>query len=108
MKGLLLGTYFAITGVYQFISSVMLVPFISNKFQTSVHYPPHTGCLFGSSLYVCAIALIGFILYIVAAKRYRYREREDRPYDQRFVIDIYNRYLNGVHDYGLCSDSETQ
>ena len=108
MKGLLLGTYFAITGVYQFISSVALVPFISNKFQTSVHYPPHTGCLFGYSLYVCVIALIGFILYIVAAKRYRYREREDRPYDQRFVIDIYNRYLNGVHDYGLCSDSETQ
>ena len=47
MKGLLLGTYYAITGVYQFISSIALVPFISYKFQTNGQYLPHTGCLFG-------------------------------------------------------------
>ncbi len=107
MKGLLLGTYYAITGVYQFISSVGLVPFISYKFQTSGQYLPHTGCLFGYFLYLCVIAFIGLILFMVAAKCYRYREREDRPYDQRFVIDIYNRYLNGVHDHGLCSDGDS-
>jgi peptide/histidine transporter 3/4 len=106
MKGLLLGTYYAITGVYQFISSVALVPFFSYKFQSS-GYLPRTGCLFGYSLYICVIAFIGLILFMVAAKCYRYREREDRPYDQRFVIDIYNRYLNGVHDHGLCSDSDS-
>ena len=105
MKGLLLGTYYAITGIYQFISSVTLVPFISD-FQAIGQYPPHTGCLFGYALYVCVIASIGLILFIIATRCYRYREREDRPYDQRFVIDIYNRYLNGVRDYGLCSDSE--
>ena len=107
MKGLLLGTYFAITGVYQFISSITFVPFISYKFQTNGHQLPHTGCLFGYSLYVCIIAFIGLVVFTVAAKCYRYREREDRPYDQQFVIDIYNRYLNGVHDYGLCSDSDS-
>ena len=107
MKGLLLGTYFAITGVYQFISSVALVPFISHKFQTNGHQLPHTGCLFGYFLYICIIAFIGLVMFTVAAKCYRYREREDRPYDQRFVIDVYNRYLNGVHDYGHCSDSDS-
>ena len=108
MKGLLLGTYYAIAGVYQFISSVALAPFISYDFQNYGQHPPHTGCIFGYFLYICIIAMIGFVLFVVAAKCYRYRKREDRPYDQRFVIDIYNRYLNGVRDYGLCSDSESQ
>ena len=108
MKGLLLGTYYAITGVYQFISSIVLVPFISRKFQTSGQHPPHTGCLFGYFVCVSVITLIGLVLYVLAAKHYRYREREDRPYDQRFVIDVYNRYLSGVHDYCVCSDSESQ
>ena len=106
MKGLLLGTYYAITGVYQCISSVALVPFISDDFQNKVQHPPHTGCLFGYSVFVCITALIGLVLFIVAARWYRYREREDRPYDQRFVIDVFNRYLNGVRDYGLSSESE--
>ena len=91
MKGLLLGTYYAITGVYQLMSSVALVPFISHKFQTNGQYLPHTGCLFGYFLYICVISFIGLVMFTVAAKCYRYREREDRPYDQRFVIDVYNR-----------------
>ena len=104
MKGLLLGAYFAITGLYQFISSVALVPF---NFQINGQHPSHTGCLFGYFLFICLIALIGLVLFIVAARCYRYREREDRPYDQRFVIDIYSRYLNRVHNYGIYSDSES-
>ena len=42
------------------------------------------------------VALIGFVLFFVMARRYKYRERDGRPYDQRFVIDVYNRYLNEV------------
>ena len=105
MKGLLLGTYYAITGVYQFMSSVVLVPFTSYEFQANRQSLPRYGCLFGYFLFVSFIALIGLVWFIVAARCYRYREREDRPYDQRFVIDIYNRYLNEVRNDGLYSDS---
>ena len=107
MKGLLLGTYFAIRGIYQFISSVALVPFSSHKFWTTRHHPARVGCLFGYLLFLCLIAMIGLILYLVAARCYKYREREDRPYDQRFVIDVYNRYLSEAHECGVYSDSDS-
>ena len=93
MKGLLVGTYFAISGVYQFFSSVLLMPFSSYGVWAGGHYPPRTGCLFGYFVCTLLIALIGLILFFIAARWYVYRERDDRPYDQRFVIDFYDKYL---------------
>ena len=98
MKGFLLGTYFAISGFYQFVSSCILIPFSLDKVWASGDYPPHTGCVFGYFIVICTIALIGVVLYLIAAKRYVNRERDDRPYDQRFVIDVYDRYLSQVSD----------
>ena len=102
MKGLLLGTYYAIGGVYQFISSIALLPF------TLLSIPSKFGCLFGYLLFLCITATIGFFLFLVAAKRYRYRVREDRPYDQRFVIDVYDRYLNSSNDCALSNSVRDQ
>ena len=98
MKGFLLGTYFAISGFYQFVSSCILIPFSWDKVWTSGYYPPHTGCVFGYVIVLCTIALTGVVLYLIAAKRYVNRERDDRPYDQRYVIDVYDRYLSQVSD----------
>jgi hypothetical protein len=106
MKGLLLGTYFAITGVYQFLSSVLIVPFTLNKPESNGLHPPHIGCMFGYFLLLCLIAFADLILFSVAAKWYKYRERDDRPYDHRFVIDVYSRYLSQAQDCE-CSDSES-
>ena len=107
MKGLLLGTYFAISGMYQFIASVVLVPFASHNFWTTKHHPSRAGCLFGYFLFLCLVAIIGMILFLVAARCYKYREREDRPYDHRFVIDFYARYLSEAHEYESSSDSDS-
>ena len=52
------------------------------------------GCLFVYFLFVSLATAIGVILFAVAATKHKPRERDDRPYDHRFVIDIYNRYLN--------------
>ena len=98
MKGFLLGTYFAISGFYRFVSSCILIPFSWDKVWASGDYPPHTGCAFGYFIVICTIALIGVVLYLIAAKHYVNRERDDRPYDQRFVIDVYDRYLSQVSD----------
>ena len=89
MKGLLLGTFFAITGLFQFVGSVALAPFISPTLHNL-----GISCLTLYLVILSAIALAGLVLFTVVAKRYKYRERDDRPYDQRFVIDVYNRYLN--------------
>ena len=42
-------------------------------------------------LFTSAIALIGLILFSAVAKRYKYRERDDRPYDYTMVEDIFDR-----------------
>ena len=107
MKGLLLETYFAITGIFQFISSALLLPFPSRNFWAGGHYPPHTGCLFGYFISTCVISLIAFVPFIIAAKWYVYQERDNRPYDQRFVIDVYDRYLNPADDHGPSYDSDS-
>ena len=98
MKGLLLGTYYAISGMYQFISSITLLPFTSMSILSILS---KFGYLFGYLLVACIISTIGFFLFLVAAKWYKYRVRDDRPYDQRFVIDVYDRYLNSAHDCAL-------
>ena len=74
MKGLLLGTYLAIAGVHQFFSSILLVPFSfeSDELQSDGQHAPCIGCLFGYLVLLCVIALLGFILFLVAAKWYRY------------------------------------
>ena len=54
--------------------------------------------MFGYFIVICTIALIGVVLYLIAAKCYVNRERDDRPYDQRYVIDVYDRYLSQVSD----------
>ena len=99
MKGLLLGVFFAITGVFQFLSSLALTPFSSQKIWARDEHSPVISCLSGYLFFTCVVALIGFALFSVVAKWYKYRERDDKPYDQRFVIDVYNRYLTQAHDY---------
>ena len=61
--------------------------------QHMVEHSPVTSCGFGYFLFTCVIALIGLVFYSVAAKRYKYRERDDRPFDQRFAVDVYGCYI---------------
>ena len=94
MKGLLVGVFFCIRAVYQLISGLALIPFSSESLWDSDHmreHPPVTNCGFGYLLFTCVVALIGLILLLVVARRYKYRERDDRPYDQRFAIAVIGR-----------------
>ena len=106
MKGLLLGMHYAISGVYQFINSVVLLPVSLETVWINEHYPLHTGCLFWYLFSTSMSALTGVILYSIAAKWYVYRVRDDRPYDQRFVIDVYDRYLEHTDSQESSYDSD--
>ena len=68
---------------------------IRDRIWTNEHAPV-ISCFASYLIIICVVALIGLVLFFVAAKKYKYRERDDRPYDQRFVIDVYNRYLDQV------------
>ena len=96
MKGLLLGVFFSIRALFQLVSGVVLIPFSYKPLWDSQYtreHPPVTNCGFGYLLFTCVIALIGVVMFSIVARRYKYRERDDRPYDQRFVVDVYSRYL---------------
>ena len=95
MKGLVVGLCFTINRLFQLLGSVALIPFSKEVWQSKEH-PSIISCGFGYLSCVLVIALIGFILFLVVAKRYKFRERDDRPYDQRFVISVYDKYLNQV------------
>ena len=96
MKGLLVGVFFSIRAFFQLLSGVALIPFSYRPLWGSQHmreHPPVTSCGFGYLSFTCIVALIGLILFSVVARRYKNRERDDRPYDQRFAVDVYSRYL---------------
>ena len=94
MNGLLIGVFFAIRGIFQVISSIILFPFSSDSIwreglmRTN---PPVTNCCFGYLLFILVTALIGLILFSAVAKIYKYRERDDRPYDYTMIEDIFER-----------------
>ena len=91
MKGLLIGAFFAIKGIFQLISTVVLFLFSTNTIWVSRHVTAVTNCGFGYLLFTCAAALVSLILFSVVARRYKYRERDDRPYDQSQIEEIFYR-----------------
>ena len=96
MKGLLVGVFFSIKAFFQLISGVALIPFSYRPIWDSQHmreHPPVTNCGFGYLSFTCVVALVGLVLFGAVARRYKNRERDDRPYDQRFAVDVYSRYL---------------
>lgn len=77
MKGFLVGVFFAVMGLFQFIGSLMLLPFnLPRIWQDERKNAPIVNCGFGYLLSLCAIGLIGLVSFSVAAKLYRYRERK--------------------------------
>ena len=94
MKGFLIGIFFAIRGIFQQFSSLVLFPFSSDRIWSEGNMktnPPVTNCGFGYYLSISVVAMIGLILFSVVARRYKYRERDDRPYDYSMVEDIFDR-----------------
>ena len=93
MKGLLIGLLYAIQGTFKFLGAISVLPFsLKALWKDSYlqnHPPSITNCGFGYLLLNCTIALTSLILFTVAAKRYKYRERDDPPYNQTTVETVW-------------------
>ena len=92
MKGLLVGVFFAIRGLFQFLNSIIIIP-LSLK-QPWAEYPPVTNCGFVYLALTSVTGLIGLILFSLAAKRYKYRTRDEGMFRQHDVEEIYDRYMD--------------
>ena len=96
MKGLIVGLLFTIKSFFQLLSSFALLPFTLKEIWHSkslLKHPPVTNCGFGFFLFIFVVAIIGLVFFSIAAKRYKYRERDDRPFDHRFATDFFERAI---------------
>ena len=75
MRGLLVGIFFTIMGFFQFIGSLILLPFYLPHFWSTKGNVPVVNCGFGYLLSISTIGILGFLLFSLASKRYQYRER---------------------------------
>ena len=93
MKGVLVGLLFAVRGFFQLIEAVLLFPFSMEQIWEKLQVTPYVNC--GTSYFIItiAIALLGTTIFAIAARKYQYRKREEEPYSQSRVEEIYDRML---------------
>ena len=94
MKGLLVGMFFAIKGLFQLSSAFLLLPFSLPSHWEAINDPTKINCGFSYFFIVGGLALIGLVLFFVVAKRYQYRERDDPPFDQTVVEEIFAKNVS--------------
>ena len=85
MKGLLIGTFFAIKGVFQLLG-VVLYSAIGVRCSVKHHFPI---CIFVYYLINIVIALIGLIAFVLVARKYQYRERDEPDNIYRYAEEYY-------------------
>ena len=104
MKGLLIGTFFAIKGVFQLIGALIIfVPFTTWKLSTNL-----PSCGFVYYLINVLVALIGLLAYTWVARRYQYRQRDEPDNIYRYAEEYYDRAedesSDGYSEYNEHSD----
>ena len=85
MKGLLIGTFFAIKGIFQLLGVVLYVA-VGTGCNVGYHFPV---CAFLYYLINVAITLIGIIAFVLVARRYQYRERDEPDNIYRYAEEYY-------------------
>jgi len=91
MKGLLLGTFYATRGMYNLIGCLTVYIFTIDELQFRNKY---LDCGF---IYYCLNIFVGLLCLPVVVKAirwYQYRQREETPYDHRYVEYYYSRYIS--------------
>ena len=90
MKGFLVGVFYAIKGVFLILGNITIAPFILPYRHTN---GSTVSCGTGYYLVVTIIAVGGLLLYVLAARRYKYWQRGEQPYNQMHVEEYYERVV---------------
>ena len=84
MKGVLIGIFFAVKGLFQLIGVLgILLPF--SFWQTS----PRAGLVY--FLVNIVISIVGVVAFVVIARRYQYRQRDDFCNIRKYIEDYYEK-----------------
>ena len=84
MKGLLFGLFYATRAFYQFIAA-NIVWLVMTEWNSTI-----MSCRSGYYLLNILIGVMALILYTVAAKRYKYRKRDDICHVYKYAEDYYS------------------
>ena len=91
MKGLLLGAFYAVRGLFTVIGCVLVFPFANN----SRLWEERDGELYdcGLSYYTGSVlvGVVGLGVFLLTARWYQYRVRGDQPYGPRYAEAYYER-----------------
>lgn len=87
MKGLLMGLFFAFRGMFELVGAGVTVPFSFGPWSDS--YPIFPSCGFYYYLLNMVLGFVGLVSYIVTARRYRYRQREELSNDRISVEEYF-------------------
>ena len=95
MKGVMIGMLFAIKGLSQLVSAILVIPFSFAfwKHGHLGHNPPVISCGFGYFLLTIFIAVIGLVCFVVCARKYKYRARGEEGFSQSQVEEVFERRL---------------
>ena len=94
MKGLMIGTFFAIRGTFQLLGIlIILFPFLG--WPRKLSFP---SCGFVYNLVCIIIAFFGMITFILVAKRYRNRQRDEPDNIYRYAEEYYEK----IQDESTC------
>ncbi len=92
MKGFLIGIFFAIKGLFQLIGVLgILLPF---RFWWD---SPRAGLVY--FLVNIVISVAGVVAFIVAAKRYQYRQREEDCNVRKYIEEVYEKDVRHNVDF---------
>ena len=86
MKGLVIGTFFAIKGVFQLLGVVVTCLPFAFKWNIVRVFP---SCGFVYYLINAIIALIGIVAYTCVARKYQYRQRDEPDNIYRYAEEYY-------------------
>ena len=85
MKGMLFGMFYAIHGLFRFLAVIFL-----SLFQFPWKLSPLT-CTSGFYLVNLLIACISFVVYVLVARRYKYRVRDEPSREYQYAEEYYSR-----------------
>ena len=88
MKGFLIGLLYAVKGLYQVLATLLALPFVWG----GSLYP---SCGFYYYLVNIVVGLFALLVYVLVARRYRYRERDEPSYIRRYAEEYYSHPQRG-------------
>ena len=96
MKGLLLGVFYTIRGFFIILGCVFTFPFAQTELWQDCDKT--LNCGFYYYLMNTLFGIESMLVFMVAARWYQYRIREDRPYDHYYAESYYSRYTSPEQD----------